>query len=271
MAMTDEERFIFDLNGYLVRDAILAQDEIDAIVDQIRRAKHDPESLSAVERRAPGGASSLLVDHPSVVEVLTELLPGNRQHDQGNYLRCDTAFFVWRERGEGFFGGELHRGADSPADPFFGYRVHNGQIHAGQVNVVFELTDVSEGDGATGFIVGSHKSNFPLPDSHSSTEPGKRSPFYQSYSCPAGSAIFFNENLLHAGPVWQRESPRVAAIYTYVYAGLRWHPPQHVPTEVVESLTPERQAYFREPWVADTSQDPPRMNTVEAFLCSRAI
>lgn len=166
MAMSDDEKFVFDLNGYLVRPAILTRDEIDAIADQVRRAKHDPESLPAAERRAPGGAASLLVDHPRVVDVLTELLPGNRQHDRGNYLRCDTAFFVWRERGEGFFGGELHRGADSPADPFFGYRVHNGQIHAGQVNVVFELTDVGEEDGGTGFIVGSHKSNFPLPESH---------------------------------------------------------------------------------------------------------
>ena len=35
MGMTDEEKFRFDLNGFLVRPAILESDEIEAIVDQI--------------------------------------------------------------------------------------------------------------------------------------------------------------------------------------------------------------------------------------------
>ena len=33
-----------------------------------------------------------------------------------------------------------------------------------------------------------------------------------NYECPAGSAIFFTENLCHAGPVWQRNTPRVAVL-----------------------------------------------------------
>ena len=42
--MTDEEKFRFDLTGFLVRPAILERDEIDAIVDQIDRIHHDNES-----------------------------------------------------------------------------------------------------------------------------------------------------------------------------------------------------------------------------------
>ena len=53
MAMTDSERFHFDLAGFVVRPAILAPDEVAAIVDQIDRIKHDPESLPAV---SSGGA-----------------------------------------------------------------------------------------------------------------------------------------------------------------------------------------------------------------------
>ena len=33
--MTDEEKFRFDLTGFLVRPAILERDQIDAIVEQI--------------------------------------------------------------------------------------------------------------------------------------------------------------------------------------------------------------------------------------------
>ena len=33
--MTDEEKFRFDLSGFLVRPAILERDEVDAIVEQI--------------------------------------------------------------------------------------------------------------------------------------------------------------------------------------------------------------------------------------------
>ena len=35
--MTEEEKFRFDLTGFLVRPAILTADEISAIVDQIDR------------------------------------------------------------------------------------------------------------------------------------------------------------------------------------------------------------------------------------------
>ena len=47
MAMTEEERFRFDLTGFLVRPAILTPDEVAAIVDQADRIQHNPESLPA--------------------------------------------------------------------------------------------------------------------------------------------------------------------------------------------------------------------------------
>ncbi len=44
MTMTDEERFRFDLTGYLVRPAILSAEEVAAIVDQVERIHHDSVS-----------------------------------------------------------------------------------------------------------------------------------------------------------------------------------------------------------------------------------
>jgi hypothetical protein len=55
MAMTDEEKFRFDLTGYLLREAILSKDEIAAIKEQVETIKNDPESLSPAARAVPGG------------------------------------------------------------------------------------------------------------------------------------------------------------------------------------------------------------------------
>ena len=152
MGLTEAERFHFDLAGFLVRPAILTTDEIAEIIDQIDRIKHNPESLPPAHRAVPGGASSVLIDHPKVIDVLHEII--------GADIRLENSYCVWRKKGERH--GELHGGGPQQIDPIFGYRVQNGRIHAGMVRVVFELTEVSRDDGGTHFIVGSHKANFPM-------------------------------------------------------------------------------------------------------------
>ena len=253
--MTDEEKFRFDLTGFLVRPAILSKDEVDAIVDQLDRIRHDLESLPPEHSAVPGGASSVLIDHPKVIEVLHQLI--------GPDIRMESTFFVWREKGQKH--GGLHGGGPRQADPIFGYRVNNGRIHAGMVRVVFELTDISKNDGATHFIVGSHKSNFPMHPDHMSLEDSKRSPFLMTYECPAGSAIFFTENLCHAGPVWQRDTPRIAVLNAYAHLATHWHR-LRIPPAVLNGLPREKQAYFREPWIADFRTSPATHNTIERFM-----
>ena len=92
MAMTESERFHFDLAGFMVRPAVLAADEIEAIVDQIDRIKHDPESLPPEHRAVPGGPSSVLIDHPKVIDVLHDVI--------GPEIRLESSFCVWRTKGE---------------------------------------------------------------------------------------------------------------------------------------------------------------------------
>ena len=255
MAMTESERFHFDLAGFVVRPAILAADEIEAIVDQIDRIKYDPESLPPAHRAVPGGPSSVLIDHPRVIDVLHDII--------GPEIRLESSGSVWRSKGEAH--GDLHGGGPQQGDPIFGYRVNNGRIHAGMVRVVFELTDVAKDDGGTHFIAGSHKSNFPMHPDHMSLEPGKRSPFLATYDCPAGSAIFFTENVCHAGPEWRRDTPRVAVLNAYAHLATHWHR-LTLPAEVLESLPREKQAYFRPPWIADFRTRPATHNTIERFV-----
>ena len=124
---------------------------------------------------------------------------------------------------------------------------------------------MSREDGGTHFIAGSHKSNFPMHPDHLSLEEGRRSEFLISYDCPAGSAVFFTENLCHAGPEWKRETPRVAVLNAYSHLATHWHRLK-IPAEVMASLPREKQAYFREPWIADFRTSPATNNTMERFL-----
>ena len=255
MAMTDEERFRFDLAGFFVRPAILTSDEIAEVVDQIDRIKHNPESLPPAHRAVPGGPASILIDHPKVIDVLHEII--------GGQIRLESCGCIWRTKGES--AGVFHGGGPQQTNPIFGYRVQDGQIYAGMVRVIFELTDVGKGDGGTCFIAGSHKVNFPMHPDHTSWEERKRSDFFVNYECPAGSALFFTENVCHAGPEWKRDTPRIAVLHAYAHLATHWHRLQ-VPPEVLTGLPREKQAYFREPWMADFLTLPARKNIIERFV-----
>jgi hypothetical protein len=254
--MTEEERFRFDLAGFFVRPAILTADEVAAMTEHVDRVLHHWDSLPPEHRGLPSGPCTDLIDHPQVVDVLHEVI--------GPDVRLESAFAVWRHQGQD--GGQpLHQGGRLQADPIFGYRVQEGRIFAGMVRVVFELTDVSKDDGATSFLVGSHKANFPVPPEHMGLDPATRSPFLASYDCPAGSAVFFTENLLHAGVPWQRPAPRVAVLHAYSHLATRFHR-NNLSPEVVAAWTPEQQAYYREPWMYDFGLGGATPNSVERFI-----
>ena len=72
------------------------------------------------------------------------------------------------------FGGSSHL-----------YQMHQDAIHAGLTRVVWEPNEVGEADGGTMFLSGSHKAAFKRPESLS----GRDSPLWETYACPAGSAV----------------------------------------------------------------------------------
>ena len=248
MAMTERERFEFDLNGFFVRPAILTPDEVAPIVEQVRLLAENPDALPPEHRAACSGPSELLIDHPRVVDVLEETI--------GSDLRLEGSFHVYRHKGE---GGEqlIHHGAEgNQAEPIYGYRVGQGRIFAGSIRVVLELTDVDEKDGATCFLPGSHKTNFPKPRPwYGKPSEGNVSDLLRSYSCPAGSAVFFTEAVAHAGSRWTRDTPRVSILSLYSHVAInytRWV----VPPAVMSALPRERQAWYRPVWYADFTSKP---------------
>ncbi|MPZ16169.1 MAG: hypothetical protein GEU73_17425 [Chloroflexi bacterium] len=258
MSLTEEEKYHFDVAGFVVRPSILNAEEIAEIHGHLDRLVHDPQSLPSEQRHSLGGPAALLIDHPRVVDVLEEVI--------GPRIRLEGSFAMWRSDGERHVQG-LHQGGWNQGDPVFGYRVHQGRMFSGMVRVAFELTDVAEDDGATVFIAGSHKANFTAPPEHLSLDDGDRSPLLRGYECPAGSAVFFTENLLHAGPKWRRETPRVAVFNAYNNLAVNFHR-QTIRSEMLAALPREKQAWFREPWLADFRTSPPTSNSIEHFVDS---
>lgn len=247
--MTEEQKFLFDLNGFLVIENVLSEEECRKIRQQVYNMKYRPELLPETWRQVPGGLLEPLIDHPKIIPVLHELL--------GPHLRLDYGYAIWREKGQRH-PMDLHHGGPTP-EPMFRYSYNHGRIHSGLLRVVFEFNHVGPDDGGTCFLPGSHKSNYNVPNSMTSLDPDRQSPFLYRVSCKAGSAIIFTENVAHGGPVWQNEAtPRVAAFYSYNHLGMQFHKPNFSP-EIIAGLSPERQLYFRNVWMYDFEND--RMNS----------
>ncbi|MBV7335459.1 hypothetical protein KFU94_45900 [Chloroflexi bacterium TSY] len=85
--------------------------------------------------------------------------------------------------------------------------------------VVWELNPAEEGDG-TLLVTGSHKAVYPA--SEGLQEPN--SPIWDSYTCPAGSLLFFTEALTHSGRPWTNtKRDRVAIFSCYNTVNSKWH------------------------------------------------
>ena len=90
--MTEEQKFIFDLKGYLLIPEVLEPSEITALKTQIETIRTEPESLPLHERQFPGGTASFLIDHPVVLDVLHEIL---------GEVRMESSWFTYRTVGNG--------------------------------------------------------------------------------------------------------------------------------------------------------------------------
>ena len=92
MGLSESERFQFDLAGFLVRPAILTENQVADIRQQIERIKRDPQSLPPEHYAIPGGPASLLIDHPKVIDVLHDVIDPN--------IRLEACGAMWHHKGE---------------------------------------------------------------------------------------------------------------------------------------------------------------------------
>jgi ectoine hydroxylase-related dioxygenase (phytanoyl-CoA dioxygenase family) len=206
---------------------------------------YERDSLPPDERDNHGGPSQILLDHPAVVGVLNEILSHQALASEECYgFRYDHTYTSHRSAGHDNFsphggGGYFNFRGNSHI-----YQMQPGKVHSGLTRVVWELNEVAAGDGGTLFLPGSHKAAFPRPEAWSQRD----SPLWESYACPAGSAVIFTEGLCHSGTTWTNaERDRLSLFTCYDTVNSKWG--KGCPAaEVVASFPAKRRTLFRGVW-----------------------
>ena len=208
--MTNEEKFIVDLEGYLVIKNVLTEDEImemNQIIDNGGRS--GPPSRW-------GKLFNKLIDHPQILPYLIELI--------GPSVRLDHDYAIFMQNGSS--GGGLHGGEDggrpggNEGDHW--YKCRDGVIRNGLCVIAYNLAPVKSGDGGFACIPGSHKSNFlrNLPDD---VRRFKRQVHYVVQpEVEVGDVVFFTEALIHGTMPWTAEGERRSLLYKYSPGHSSW-------------------------------------------------
>ena len=249
--MTDEQKFFFDLRGWILLPAVL-KDERE--IEEMKAEVNDGA------RQGYGPSLQRLLDHPSVVGILSEILSEDPFVGDKCYgFRCENSFttvrlpgYNTRERAD---NGMPHVVRPPQQANAMRYQVAGGKIFSGLTRVVWELEEVKSGQGATSFLSGSHKAHFNYggPDRYRPNIGG--SPWEESmrdmmddYSCPPGSVVIFSESLVHAANHWTNpDNPRCAVFNCYNSAWAQWHR-LGLSEEDIEAMPPRRRSLFRGVW-----------------------
>ena len=207
--MTEQEKFLFDLRGYMVVPNALSAaqlESLNALMEQnYSTADAAPNGKYFHFRHLlKWGQPYLdLVDNPRVTPYLEELC--------GKYFRLDHEYAVAiRHRGG---GPGLHGVGGGPYDPGQFYYTQRGEIISGLTVVAYNLRDVHPGEGGFACVPGSHKANFPFPPEWCGLE--------EPHECvlpitgPAGTAIIFTEALWHGTLPWRSDRERRTLFFKY--------------------------------------------------------
>ncbi len=212
--MTNEEKFRFDLQGYLIIKNVLTADEVaemNELADKAFPSKDTDANIRSTSQVCLWGESfKRLVDHPKIVPYLIELI--------GPKFRLDHDYCIFMT--EGGARGGLHGGDGIVGDHWYRYR--DGIMRNGLSVVTYFLADAAEGDGGFACVPGSHKSHFLscLPPDVRNFE---RIPDYvRQPAVKAGDALFFTEALVHGTMPWRAKHERRSLLYKYSPGHSAW-------------------------------------------------
>ena len=188
--LTDDERYSFDLQGFLVRRGVLAPAELAALHEAIDGLGLAPPGETIQSQRFSdhlprAAAFQHLIDHPAVLDIVVELC--------GVHVRLDHTYGIVMAPGTSGLG--LHGGA-TPFDPAQYYLVRDGKIRCGLVAVQWALVDHPAGGGGFCGVPGSHKAGFARPE-----RPDPR--LAVEVPLAAGDLVVFTEALTHGTLTWR--------------------------------------------------------------------
>ena len=238
--MTSEERYLFDLHGYLVLRGVLSptlRQRLNETIDHLETLDDSQTAALGAERKYRasdnlyaqtgdplegnlgdydcevlryGGPFEELIDLPETLRYIEEMI--------GEPSRLDAASFMSRNSGGAF---RFHHGY-AELLPYSEYAFRDGAFKCVSVKIGYALTDVDVEDGCFAVIPGSHKSNFTNPLVGQIPDPNH--PLVQPLPCKAGDAIIFSEDLSHGAVENHGSKVRRTLFYSYAPAfHCTWH------------------------------------------------
>lgn len=247
--MTEIDRYLFDLNGYLLLRGVLSNhevDEINTVMDRIlsdwsikAKAGHIitgfDEETAKEENKDPskncvgfysgrlldwGVPIRKLVGHDKIMPYLLEMI--------GPTLRLDHQYAILMRAKPPSAGHGLHN-AGTPYEPVHSYQYRDGRFFSTLTTVSYALTDVPPGGGGFCVIPGSHKSCIPKPRH-----------FWNIANPPdcvihipvqRGDAVIFTEALTHGALPWtsEKDGERRALLFKYCPGYMQWETRSQLP------------------------------------------
>ena len=269
--MTDYEKYLFDLNGYLVVEDILSAEQVAALNAAVDRNAPPPteppptglnsgsEKLSGAHGRTTFGNCldwpspwcdpfRRLMVLPAALRYMVETI--------GDDLRFEGLTGIANTRGSE--GQILHGGGvgHSPdLEQGFFHRVEQGRVRNGLMAVAYLLSDVNPGDGGFCCIPGSHKANFFCSWEMRRLEIGEE--HVRHIPAKAGSAILFTEALTHGALPWNGEHERRLVFLRYGPGIMAFSPPAAPETLAeIAALSPLHAALLKPPSFPERSDFP---------------
>jgi hypothetical protein len=238
--MTPEERYLFDLQGYIVLREALSPDtcrRLNETTDYLETLNDDQAAALGAERKyrasdnvyaktgAPpkgglgdydcevlryGGPFEELIDWSRTLPYIEEMI--------GEPCRLDAASFMSRNSNGAF---RFHHGY-AELLPYSEYAFQDSEFKCVSVKIGYALTDVDVEDGCFAVIPGSHKSNF--TNTLVGQVPDPAHPLVQPLPCRAGDAVIFSEDLSHGAVENHGSKVRRTLFYSYAPAfHCAWH------------------------------------------------
>ena len=220
--LSDTEKWLFDLHGYLVLKQAVSAEDVDEMVELCdawdAMADDDlPEPVQRYRDDSTGPTTARTVCGPDYVSDVFARLVLNREIMRVVLAltdNCPKHLNVCLTRNtvdsddiplHGGFTGGIHNPASM-------YQAANGRIFATFLNAAVSLVDVPEESGFV-CIPGSHKSEFTMPPG---VDQNSAAPVVVSPSVDAGDVVLFTETLCHGGRRWTRaDEPRRTAFIRY--------------------------------------------------------
>jgi hypothetical protein len=259
--MTDREKYLFDLQGFLRVPDFLTPEEVarlneafDANRDKMgedgNSATGNSKSLPGTHKR--GLFSGMLTWEQPWCQPFRDLLVHQKAIPYLNTLlgrgwRMDhSPFALFSTTGA---EGLLLHGSGNTVTGEATFQCKNGQMRCGMIVLQFALADQNEGDGGVCCVAGSHKSNFHAPREIMEWDSDQE--IVTNIPCKTGDMVIFSESTTHGTLPWRASHERRALLYRYSPKYLHYAGGYHQTTfpEWVNELTEAQRSVLEPPYI----------------------